>query len=73
MFQLNIIKKTKKDYKKLVKDIKIFRKQKKKKSVNMFVNITKIFQKMKKPIWLSIEKYYRMRKKMLYYDYKKLF
>ena len=73
MFQLNIIKKTKKDYKKLVKDIKIFRKKKKKKSVNMFVNITKIIQKMKKPNWLSIEKYYRMRKKMLYYDYKKLF
>ena len=39
----------------------------------MFVNITKIFQKMKKPNWLSIEKYYRMRKKMLCYDYKKLF
>ena len=34
--------------KKLVKDIKIFLKKKKKKSNNMVMNITKISQKMKK-------------------------
>ena len=33
--------------KKLVKDIKIFRKKNKKKSDNMVVNVTKISQKMK--------------------------
>ena len=42
--------------KKLVKDIKIFLK-KKKKINDMVVNVTKIFQKMKKINWLSIEKY----------------
>ena len=47
----------KKDYKrKLVKDIKIFPKKKKKKSNNMVMNATKIFQKMKnKSLW-STEK-----------------
>ena len=34
--------------KKLVKDIKIFLKRKKKKSDNMVVNVTRISQKMKK-------------------------
>ena len=48
IYQLNIIKKIKKDCKKkLVKDIKTFLKKKKKNSDNMLVNITKIFQKMK--------------------------
>ena len=42
--------------KKLVKDIKIFMKKKKKKSHNMVVNITKISQKMKNKSLLSIEK-----------------
>ena len=42
--------------KKLVKDIKIFLKKKKKKSDNMVMNITKIFQKMKNKSLLSIEK-----------------
>ena len=42
--------------KKLVKDIKIFLKKRKKKSDNMFVNVTKTFQKMKNKILLSIEK-----------------
>ena len=37
------------------KDIKIFRKEKKKKSYNMVANVTKISQKMKKINWLSIE------------------
>ena len=47
----------KKDYqRKLVKDIKIFLKRKKKKSDNMTVNFTKISQKMKEINWLSIEK-----------------
>ena len=42
--------------KKLVKDIKIFLKKKKKKSNNMFANIIKISQGMKIIIWLSVEK-----------------
>ena len=46
----------------------------KKKSNNMVVIITKISQKMKNKSLLSIEKkYHRMRKKMLYYNYKKVF
>ena len=53
----NILKKIWKDYKKkLMKDIKIFLKKKKKKSSKMVMNITKISQKMKKIDWLSIEK-----------------
>ena len=42
--------------KKLVKNIKIFLKKKKKKSSNMVVNVTKISQKMKNKSLLSIEK-----------------
>ena len=42
--------------KKLVKDIKIFLKMKKKKSDNMVVNVTKISQKMKNKSLLNIEK-----------------
>ena len=42
--------------KKLVKDIKIFLKKKKKRSNNVVVNFTKISQKIKKINWLSIEK-----------------
>ena len=42
--------------KKLLKDIKIFLRKKKKKSNNMVVNITKISQKIKKVSWLSLEK-----------------
>ena len=42
--------------KKLVKDIKIFLKMKKKKSNNMVVNVTKISQKMKNKSLLNIEK-----------------
>ena len=42
--------------KKLVKDIKIFLRKKKKKSNNMVVNVTKISQKMKNKTLLSIEK-----------------
>ena len=49
--------------KKLLKDIKIFLKKKKKKSYNMVVNVTKISQKIKKVSWLSIEKkIYKMRR-----------
>ena len=52
-YQLNF-KKIKKDCKKkLVKDMKIFLKKKKKKSDNM---VTKVFQKMKNKSLLSIEK-----------------
>ena len=42
--------------KKLVKDIKIFLKKKKKKRDNMVVNVTNISQKMKNKSLLSIEK-----------------
>ena len=42
--------------KKLLKDIKIFLRKKKKKSNNMAVNVTKISQKIKKVSWLSLEK-----------------
>ena len=42
--------------KKLVKDIKIFLKKKKKKSNNMAVNVTKMSQKKKKINYFSIEK-----------------
>ena len=42
--------------KKLVKDIKIFLKKKKKKSDNMVVNVTNISQKMKNKSLLCIKK-----------------
>ena len=42
--------------KKLVKDIKIFLKKKKKKNENMVVSITKISQKKKDISFLSLEK-----------------
>ena len=52
--------------KKLVKDIKMFLKKKKKKSNIMVVNITKTLQKMKNKDLLSTEnKNYRMRKNTL--------
>ena len=53
----NIIKITKKDYKeKLVKNIKIFLKKKKKRSSNVVVSIIKIYQNMENKSLLSIEK-----------------
>ena len=53
----NIIKKLKKDCKdKIVKNINIFLKKKKKKSSNIFMNGTKISQKMKNKDLLSIGK-----------------
>ena len=42
--------------KKLVKNIKIFLRKKKKKSSNMVVNVTKVSQKVKKKSLPSIEK-----------------
>ena len=54
--------------KKLAKDIKIFLKNKKKKSGNMVVNVIKIFQKTKNKSLLSIEKNVIEREKMLYYN-----
>ena len=63
---LNIIKKTKKDYKKqLIKNIKNLLKKKKEKSNNMVVKVIKTSQEMKKINWLSIKIYYRMRKSNL--------
>ena len=56
-----------------MKDIKIFLKKKKNKTNNMVMKVIKISQKMKKINWLSIEKYYKMRKKTLYSNYKKVF
>ena len=66
--------KIKKDYKKqLIKDVKIFLKNKKKKSGNMVVNVTKISQKMKNKSLLSIENNVIKRERTLYYNYKKVF
>ena len=66
--------KIKKDYKKqLTKDVKIFLKNKKKKSGNMVVNVTKISQKMKNKSLLSIENNIIKRERTLYYNYKKVF
>ena len=42
--------------KKLLKDIKVFLKKKKKKNDNMVVGNTKIYQKTENKSWLSIEK-----------------
>ena len=54
----NIIKKIKKGYnKKLVKDIKIFLRKKKKTCNIMVMNFRKMFQKMKNKSWSSITKY----------------
>ena len=52
--------------KRLVKNIKIFQRKKKKKSDNIVVNVTKISQKMKTKSWLNIEKKHRMRKNALF-------
>ena len=56
--QLNIIEIIKKDYKikKLVKDIKVFLKKKKKKSNKMVVKDTKISQKIKNKSLFNVEK-----------------
>ena len=66
-FQVNLMKKIKKDYKRtLVKDINIFLKKKKKKSNIMVVNITKISDKMKKnKLDEYRKKYYKTRKSAL--------
>ena len=54
--------------KKLLKDTKIFLKNKKKKSNNMVVNVTKISQKMKNKSFLSIEENIIEPEKTLYYN-----
>ena len=74
VYQLNKIKKIKKDYKKkLEKDIKIFlKKKKKKKNNNMVVNVTKIFQRMKSKNLLSIGKKIIELEKNSTYSYKKV-
>ena len=56
--QLNIVEIIKKDYKikKLVKDIKVFLKKKKKKSNKMVVKDTKISQKIKNKSLFNVEK-----------------
>ena len=66
IYQLNIIKKIKKDCKKnLVKDIKIFLRKKKKKADNMVVKITKFSQKINKKVVEYRKKYCRMTKNAL--------
>ena len=57
LYQLSIIKKIKKDYKKtLAKDIQVFQKKKKKINDKVVLNVTKIFQKVKNKNLLSVEK-----------------
>ena len=56
--------------KKLVKDIKVFLKKKKKKSDNMVLKDTKNSQKMKNKNWLRIEK--DNINALLYYNFKKI-
>ena len=64
LYQQNIIKKIKKDYKKkLLKNIKICLKKKKRKNDNMVVNVTKIFRKMKHKSLLSTEEILQNEKK----------
>ena len=56
-----MIKEIQKRYKtKLVKDVKIFQKRKRRKSNNMVVSVTKIFHKMKIKTLLRTKKHYRM-------------
>ena len=56
--------------KKLVKDIKVFLKKKKKKSDNMVLKDTKNSQKMKNKNWMRIEK--DNINALLYYNFKKI-
>ena len=56
MYQLNILRKIKKDYQKPMKNIKIFLRKKNKKSKNMVVKVTKISQKMENESLLSIDR-----------------
>ena len=56
--------------KKLVKDIKVFLKKKKKKGNNILINEMKIYQKMKNKNFLNIEKNIK-REKTPDYNYKK--
>ena len=66
MYGLCKKRKNTKDYKKkLVKDIKIFQKIKKKKRGDVVVNVTKISQKMKNKSLLSIEKILQNEKKRI--------
>ena len=58
---------------KLLKDIKVFLKKKKKTSNNMVVKDTKIYNNMKNKSYLSIEKNIIKSEKTPYYNYKKLF
>ena len=66
---LSIIKVIKKNCKKkLVKKYQSLSKEEEeeKKSGKMVVNVTKTYKKVKNNCWLSIEKYYKMIKKMPY-------
>ena len=66
LYQLSIIKKIKKDYKKtLAKDIEVFQKKKKKKNDKVVLNVTKIFEKVKNKNFLSVEKNIKKSEKCL--------
>ena len=56
MYQLNILRKIKKDNQKPMKNIKIFLRKKNKKSKNMVVKATKISQKMENESLFSIDR-----------------
>ena len=56
MYQLNILRTIKTDYKKPMKNIKIFPRKKNKKSKNMVVKVTKISQKMENESLLNIDR-----------------
>ena len=73
VYQLNIINKIKKDYKKqLKKHFKIFIRKKKKKTDNMVINVTKISQKMKNKSLSSVENSIIEWEKTLGYNYNNL-
>ena len=73
VYQLNIINKIKKDYKKqLKKHFKIFIRKKKKKTDNMVINVTKISQKMKNKSLSSVENSIVEWEKTLGYNYNNL-
>ena len=63
LYQLSIIKKIKKDYKKTL--AKVFQKKKKKKNDKVVLNVTKIFEKVKNKNFLSVEKNIKKSEKCL--------
>ena len=57
IYQENIVKKIKKDYKKACERFQnIFKEEKGKKNINIAINVTKIFQKLKNKSFLGTKK-----------------